>query len=101
MTTGDSAAEAIAHPRAGGLELAGRARHGISSAPVSRARETRTVSLDSQAMTCLLHPTTLPGGEPAALVGQPRGIAENGRAAGPVSLGLCRVGGRGGFGLLV
>jgi len=60
MTTGDRAAEATAHPVTAGLELAGRARHGISSPAVSRARETRTALLDSQAMTCLLHATTVP-----------------------------------------
>src|SRR5262245_48903183 len=100
MTTGDSAAEAIAHPRAGGLELAGRARHGISSPLLSRHRHTRSVSLYIQAMTCRLHPTALPGGEPAALVDQPCGIPETGRAAGPVSLRLGRLGGRGGYRLL-
>src|SRR5215813_6165173 len=97
MTTGDSAADAIAHPGTAGLELARRPRHGISSPPVSLAREIRTALLDNQAMSCLLHPTTLPSGEPAALVDQPRDIAETGQAADPVSLRLCWLGKRGGY----
>src|SRR5215467_690879 len=97
MTTGDSAADAIAHPGTAGLELARRPRHGISSPPVSPAREIRTALLDSQAMSCLLYPTTLPSGEPAALVDQPRDIAETGQAADPVSLRLCWLGGRSGY----
>ena len=91
MTTGDSAADAIAHPGTAGLELARRPGHGISSPAVSPAREIRTALLDSQAMSCLLHPTTLPSGEPAALVDQPRDIADTGQQVGG-SVGLAVLG---------
>src|SRR5215471_11507188 len=83
MATGDSAADATAHPRTVGLELAGRARHGImvmGSLPslVSAGRESSRL--------CRL------GG---------RGGYRLCRLGGRGGYRLCRLGGRGGFGLLV